>query len=1206
MQKKRPRHESGQQAVSGQAAQGRVPGGPAAGTDMDGAAPGGRAQGAAHDPCPTVRGARPAHRGGVAARTAQDVGSGGSARRAAGTGPSTAGASGAPGADGTIAASPGAETGDAVDTRPGADAAAQAGAGGDEPGAADEDPAPAPAGTTGRQKSSKPAPSGRAAPTPASGNAGAPEDTLGEQPDGSAAVRTGPDAPPRRAGSSPQVGRGRRRRVRSRLVVAVAVVAAAVAGAAAPGLLAASGRVGDAQALADEAERTQQALSLAHLLADERDDLTAVRAAGRPYDRKAAARHRVPVDRQLAELRADAPAALRRTLDRVAAVRAAALNGEREALAIHRSYAEVILGLHRLAEHLARHTPPEAAPGAPALADLDTAVQQAEATRGLLLAALAVPGSTATVIDPVTGLPRPAEPPSATRRRDGLSAAAQEARFHERAALTAFRDRAPVGYRSAYDSTVTGPQVAAAERDLEKLTDRRTLSADDRETDARKLAARLTARIDLMRGAEAALTAERTKDAARLRDDAVTALEIAVAIAGGCLLLAVGIAMATARGLTRPLAVLRIGTDRLAADPHTAEPIRFTGRNDEFAQVIRSVNALHAQVAEAAEQLRGTGRPHGSTADPTDRDTAPDGTPPKGAAALDAVPQKAATGPAAAGEDAPGVGDGPGRQSLVDLARRTLGLVERQLAVIEKAEEQEHDPDRLATLFELDHFATVMRRHSENLLVLAGAKRGHQQSGPVPLIDVVRAAVSEIEHYERVHVEAVPGHVHVTGPAADDLSHLLAELMENATCSSPPDVGVEVSGWLVDSGDVTLSVADDGVGMAPERLAEVNERLAAEVSDGGDPVPAGAPDTDTGRSAGLSADLGDAAGAAETGAEDRPAVLGLGLYVVARLARRHGVRVQLVAQMRGGIAAVVVLPRAVLAAVDADAVAPPRAVRVVDDPAADDPKADDPSAGVHAPVRPGQDLADSLIEAAESALHGTPPSADTPRRATRPRHRRPDARPVDESGVGQHGHAADVRHDPPPPDGGHRLPTAADQRPTNPYAISADSHGRAPDAAASGEPAGPGASGAEPSHAAAPYRLTDKGLPKRTPRSTQPAGGPRPRVGAVDAQELRRRLAGFQQGARQGWRDAQAEHTSDRHAVVADTAPPDTESAADTANVAARQPAPKSAARTAPAPHPGTARTATATGWQDAHEDPNRAARPPADVKGDTVEEASS
>ncbi len=121
----------------------------------------------------------------------------------------------------------------------------------------------------------------------------------------------------------------------------------------------------------------------------------------------------------------------------------------------------------------------------------------------------------------------------------------------------------------------------------------------------------------------------------------------------------------------------------------------------------------------------------------------------------------------------------------VNLSLRALGLVERQLTVIEALEEREQDPERLASLFQLDHMATVMRRHCENLLILSGHEHRHAHEVPVPLVDVLRAAVSEIEQYGRVAIQSLPPHTFVAGDAADDLSHLLAELLENATAFSP-------------------------------------------------------------------------------------------------------------------------------------------------------------------------------------------------------------------------------------------------------------------------------------------------------------------------------------------------------------------------------------------------------------------------------------
>ncbi|MFF5341033.1 nitrate- and nitrite sensing domain-containing protein [Streptomyces althioticus] len=675
-------------------------------------------------------------------------------------------------------------------------------------------------------------------------------------------------APAGDAQQTPTVGKGRPTHVRNRLVVAVAVVAAAIAGAGAPSVLAASQQLHDSQELVTLAERTQDALTLAHSLADERDEVVPYIAAGRPKSKAPSEEHSARVDRQVEELRADEDTsqALRDELDAVAAVRRAALTGKSGPLEAHQAYSDAISQLHKLAARLADATPPRAGSGAHALTELDTAVQQAAATRGLLLAALNVPSSTETVIDPVTGLPVTASSTSEEdeERRDALSAAALQARVRSDAALADFRDAAPKAARASYDSTVTGPEVDTADKYLGKLTDKPTLSDGETKTSPKKLAAALTARIDMMRGVEASLFEQRTKDLAQLRDEDVTELEIRIAVLGALLLLSVGVATAMARTLTRPLSVLRRGSARLAdaEDPAAEEPVTFTGRNDEFAQVVRSVNALHAHAAGLAQRI--------ATLEADRKHLV--GQRQKMADAREELRGELAEATAHMERMRHSIGG-----TFVNLALRTLGLVERQLGVIEGLEEREDDPDRLATLFKLDHFATVMRRHSENLLVLAGTEHSRHTAGPVPLVDVVRAAVSEIERYERVRIAALPPHAHIAGFAADDLSHLLAELMENATAFSPPDMPVEVSAWLMENGEVMLSVQDEGIGMAEDRLERLNTRLSEF-----DPEAAYDAESEEG--------------------------LGLGLYVVARLAHRHGVRVQLRKQKQGGIAAVVVLP----------------------------------------------------------------------------------------------------------------------------------------------------------------------------------------------------------------------------------------------------------------------------------------------------------
>ncbi|MEV6385757.1 nitrate- and nitrite sensing domain-containing protein [Streptomyces sp. NPDC051773] len=923
---------------------------------------------------------------------------------------------------------------------------------------------------------------------------------------------------------APAVGTGRKAHVRNRLIVAVAVVAAAIAGAGAPSILAASEQLHDTQRLVTLAEQTQEALTLAHALADERDEVTAYIAAGRPKSAAPSKQRSDRVDTQAEELSADTDtsAALREDIESIAAVRQAAVSGKSTALEAHTAYTAVVSELHALAEELAADLPPRAGGGAYALAELDSAVQQAAAARGLLVAALSVPTTTQTVIDPTTGLPTTRTGASAAdaKQRDALTAVAQQARVRSDAALAHFRETAPAAGRSSYDATVTGPEADAADAYLADLTDQPTLSADEAGTSAEKVGAALSARVDLMRGAESSLYDRRTKDLAQLRDEDVTALEIRVAVLGALMLLAVGVATGMARSLTRPLAVLRIGSARVAGDPANEEPVKFTGRNDEFAQVVRSVNALHAHALALHERLAPLegDRKHligqrQTMADDRDR--------------LRAELAEATAHLAKVQHSV--------HATFVNLALRTLGLVERQLAVIESMEEREQDPDRLATLFKLDHFATVMRRHSENLLVLAGHEHVQHHAGPVPLVDVVRAAVSEIERYERVRIAALPPGAHVAGFAADDLSHLLAELLENGTSFSPPEMSVEVTGHLRENGEITLSVQDGGIGVAPERLARLNARLA-------DFDPEAPYEQEDGEG------------------------LGLGLYVVARLAHRLGTPVRLQPHGSGGTAAVVVLPKALLAPTPAVPVGTVPVTGPVT-PQFSLPGAD---AEANSGVLPGRSVAvrepegdgDPLIEAAERALQareavGTAADAAEAAGSVVPEDDAPEAAPGSDTGAGTGpvsgaesvsettmelfapvapGKGADEESDEESDadfaaqdthartgvgtDGGTDGDTDGDVS----YPGEPDTHERAADEGNTARATEGSRAGTEGPRGEATPRLTDKGLPKRTPRITAPVPTtPRPRVGGVNAEELRRRLGGFHQGAREGRRDVEAE-----------------------------------------------------------------------------------
>jgi len=223
---------------------------------------------------------------------------------------------------------------------------------------------------------------------------------------------------------------------------------------------------------------------------------------------------------------------------------------------------------------------------------------------------------------------------------------------------------------------------------------------------------------------------------------------------------------------------------------------------------------------------------------------------------------------------------------LHNLARRSQGLVDRQLELIDELERKEADPDRLDELFRMDHLATRMRRNVENLIVLSGVDQRRRWSASVPLRDVVEAAVAEVEDYSRVQVAGVHD-LALAGQAASDVAHLLAELVENATSFSSPTTRVDVSGGPAGNGYV-LEIEDHGIGMSDDELDEANRRLAEP----------------------LAADV----------AVSRM----MGFHVVGRLAARHGIRVQLRQRWFGGVTALVLLPAALLGSTgEHPAMAPP-------------------------------------------------------------------------------------------------------------------------------------------------------------------------------------------------------------------------------------------------------------------------------------------
>jgi two-component sensor histidine kinase len=205
------------------------------------------------------------------------------------------------------------------------------------------------------------------------------------------------------------------------------------------------------------------------------------------------------------------------------------------------------------------------------------------------------------------------------------------------------------------------------------------------------------------------------------------------------------------------------------------------------------------------------------------------------------------------------------------VALRDLNLVDSLLAQLEEMEAKEQDQERLSELYRLDHLATRLRRNAENLRVLAGRDASEPASDTSSLVDVMRAAMSSIDHYSRITIGRVVS-LGVAGFAAEDLSRLLAELFDNAANQSPPSTTVGVSAHLTEQGSVLLRIADEGIGLPQERLAELNARLGAE------PVL------------------------------DNESVQHMGLAVVGRLAAQHGMSVRIDRRSPHGTIATVLLP----------------------------------------------------------------------------------------------------------------------------------------------------------------------------------------------------------------------------------------------------------------------------------------------------------
>ncbi|GAA2140927.1 nitrate- and nitrite sensing domain-containing protein [Actinomadura napierensis] len=419
------------------------------------------------------------------------------------------------------------------------------------------------------------------------------------------------------------------------------------------------------------------------------------------------------------------------------------------------------------------------------------------------------------------------------------------ARAQEDSELAAFRDSASLEQTQRYEDTVVGPKIDQA-RDVRQ----RVIAAASanggllpgalRSTRAAKtMRTAMTSMVDQMRQVEQRLAAEIRAHSDEQGTSARNATILDSALVAVLLVIVLLITIVMARSLVRPLRRLQSGALEVAStrlpglvdrlrDPEAAAggievaPIEIDS-TDEIGQVARAFDEVHREAVRLAADeavLRGN---------------------------INAM--------------------------FVNLSRRSQSLIERQLRLIEELEQSERDEEQLGSLFRLDHLATRMRRNCENLLVLGGQEQARRWNKPVPLIDVVRASLSEVEQYERVALR-VQGDMTVAGPVVNDLVHLLAELVENALVFSSEHTKVTVSGQLLSGGGSMLQITDNGVGMSPEELEQANWRLA------NPPVI------------------------------DFSAARRMGLFVVGRLAVRHGIRVELRAAQGGGLTAFVVLPDA--------------------------------------------------------------------------------------------------------------------------------------------------------------------------------------------------------------------------------------------------------------------------------------------------------
>ncbi|MEV0710675.1 sensor histidine kinase [Nocardia aurea] len=408
------------------------------------------------------------------------------------------------------------------------------------------------------------------------------------------------------------------------------------------------------------------------------------------------------------------------------------------------------------------------------------------------------------------------------------------------AALSAFARDATPAQQSMLDAALLSENAVQA-TESENIAIESAAGPLVRKVDAIAWWSQMTAVIDQERAVQQTIGDSVRARAAELRRDAALWLGGLLVVALIAVAAEIALVLASMRAIVRPLAALAAEADEVASHRlpdviaawHTAgdtppdppEPVRVpSGAGIEIAAVAGALDRVQATAFELASQQ--------------------------------AVLRRNST------------------ESMSNLARRNQNLVRRQLGLISEFEKGELDPKTLANLFELDHLATRMRRNAESLLVLVGSESPRRWAEPIPLVDVIRAGLSEVDDYRRVVLRRIDD-VTVTGAVVSELAHILAELIENGLAFSPPDMEVEVYGRK-SGNEYVIAVVDHGVGMSADHLAEANARLRG----------------------------------------DRDFLVAptryLGHYVVGRLAGRHGIEIELNTSPVSGIVARLRIPPEIL------------------------------------------------------------------------------------------------------------------------------------------------------------------------------------------------------------------------------------------------------------------------------------------------------